>query len=69
MAKMTEEQILRAADLHWAYQCGEEVAKGDATAETEFKSKCAGDAEAEREFERGMAEQRARQLGLPKSVH
>lgn len=59
MAKMTEEQILRAADLHWAYQCGQEAAQGDATAEVEFKSKCAGDAEAAREFQRGLAEQRA----------
>lgn len=69
MPKMTDEQILRAADLHWAYQCGEEAAKGDATAEAEFKSKCAGDAEAEREFVRGKAEQQARQLGVSKSVH
>lgn len=69
MAKMTEEQILRAADLHWAFQCGEETANGDATAQTEFKSKCAGDVEAEREFQRGIAEQQVRQLGLPKLVH
>lgn len=69
MAKMTEEQILRAADLHWAYQCGQEAAQGDATAEAEFKSKCVGDAEAEREYQRGLAEQQSRQLGVPKSVH
>jgi hypothetical protein len=69
MAKMNEEQMLRAADLHWAYQCGQEAALGDATAEAEFKSKCAGDTEAEGEFQRGIADQRARQIGLPKSVH
>jgi hypothetical protein len=69
MPKMTEEKMLRAADLHWAYQCGQEAAQGDATAEAEFKSKCAGDAEAEREFQRGVAEQQGRQLGVAKSVH
>lgn len=69
MPKLTDEQFLRAADLHWAYQCGEAAAKGDATAEDEFKSKCAGDAEAALEFQRGVAEQQARQLGLPTSVH
>lgn len=69
MSKMTDEQILRAADLHWAYQCGQEAAQGDATAEAEFKSKCADDTEAESEFQRGMVEQQARQLGVPKSIH
>ena len=69
MPKMTEKEMLRAADLHWAYQCGQESAKGDATAEAEFKSKCAGDTEAEREFQRGMAEQQDRELGVPKSIH
>jgi hypothetical protein len=69
MPKMTEEKVLRAADLHWAYQCGQEAAQGDASAEAEFKSKCAGDAEAEREFQRGVAEQQDRRLGVAKSVH
>lgn len=25
MATMTEEQMVRAADLHWTYQCGQEA--------------------------------------------
>lgn len=69
MTKMSEDQVMRAADLHYAYQHGQDAAKGDATAEPEFKEKFAGDAEAEREYKRGLAEQQARQLGVPKSVH
>lgn len=59
----------RAADLHYAYQHGQAAAKGDATAEPDFKQKFRGDDEAGREYQRGFAEQQARQLGLPKSTH
>ena len=69
MSKLSEDQIMRAADLHYAYQHGQDAAKGDATAELEFRQKFAGDEEAGREFQRGLAEQKARQIGMPRSIH
>lgn len=66
---MTKFDFLRAADLHLAYQHGEATAKGDATSEPEFREKFAGDAEAAAEYQRGLAEQQARQLGVQKTVH
>lgn len=59
---------MRAADLHMAYQHGEEAAKGDAKSEPEFKENFAGDAEAEREFQRGWADEQERQLSLSKTI-
>lgn len=47
----------RCADLLYAYQWGEEAAKGDAVAELlEFQARCIGDAEMQAEFDRGLAE-------------
>ena len=66
---MKKTDYLRAADLHLAYQHGEATAKGDATSEPEFRENFAGDGEAEAEYKRGMAEQQARQLNTPKTVH
>ena len=60
---------MRAADLHYAYQCGEATARGDTTAEAKAKQKFANDPEAQAEYERGIAEQSARQIGMPSSVH
>lgn len=59
----------RAADLHLAYQHGEDAAKGDTTAEPEFKQKFPADDDAQREYQRGFAEQSARQLGLANTRH
>lgn len=66
---MSKTDYSRAADLHLAYQHGEAAAKGDAIAGPEFQQKFAGDAEAEGEYQRGLAEQQARQLRVPKTVH
>jgi hypothetical protein len=49
--------IDRAADLHYAYQFGQDAANGDLTAKPEFDKKFAGDVEAKSEFNRGFAEQ------------
>lgn len=57
------EQMSRAAGLHYAYQHGQDAAKGDVTAESEFKQKFAGDAEAEHEYQFGFAS------GAAKIVH
>lgn len=65
MTKMSTDELLRAADLHYAYQHGEDAAKGDPAAESEFKSKFAGDSEAEREYQRGRTEHFARQQKVP----
>lgn len=48
-------QMERAADLHWAFQLGEEAAAGDAEAcEIKLLEVCADDVEAHAEFERGL---------------
>lgn len=47
----------RHADLHYAYQWGEEAAKGDAGAElSALQARCPGDVEMQAEFDRGFAE-------------
>lgn len=57
--------MMRSADLNWAYQCGQEAAQGDLTAEPEFQQRCAGDEEALREYQRGFAAQEKRQNAPP----
>lgn len=48
-------QIGRAADLHWAFQLGEEAAEGDTEAcKAKLLEVFADDAEAHAEFERGL---------------
>lgn len=69
MTKFLSDEMSRAADLHYAYQHGQDAAKGDATAEPEFKQKFAGDAEAEREYQRGFADQYGRQPGVSSTLH
>lgn len=69
MTKLSTEALSRAADLHYVYQHGEDAAKGDATAEPEFKQQYADDAEAVREYQRGFAEQQGRQFGLSNTRH
>ena len=59
----------RDADLHYAYQHGVDVVRGDIKAEAEFKQKFAGDAEAGAEYQSGIAEESAKQTGAPKTVH
>lgn len=60
---------MRAADLHYAYQCGEAVARGDTDAEAEAREKFANDAEAQAEYQRGIDEQSARQVSMSSSSH
>lgn len=55
--------IDRAADLHYAYQHGQDAANGDATAQAEFREKFGNDAEAKAEYDRGFREQQGRNNG------
>jgi hypothetical protein len=61
------------AELHYAYQHGQDAAKGDASAASDFKNRFTGDDEAEAEaaaeYQRGFTEQRARLIGLGQTVH
>jgi hypothetical protein len=57
------------ADLHYAYQHGQDAAKGDASAASDFENRFTGDAEAEAEYQRGFTEQQARLIGLGQTVH
>lgn len=66
---MNDDQLNRSADLHFAYQHGQDAAKGNSTAANDSKRLFAGDAEAESEYQRGFAEQQARQSGIRKAVH
>lgn len=66
---MNADQLNRSADLHYAYQHGQDAAKGDASAGSDFKNKFTGDAEAEAEYQRGFAEQQARNIGLGQTAH
>lgn len=51
----------RAADLHYAYQCGQDAAKNDYHAiRAELASKAADDPESWAQFELGYQEQLAR---------
>jgi hypothetical protein len=59
----------RAADLHFAYQHGEATAKGEAGVFEQFRRIFGDDAEANAEYQRGLAEQLARKpsatVGVP----
>ena len=55
----------RQADLHYAFQFGQDFAQtGDAAVEQEFQSTFAGDAEAKVAFDKGVAHERARKARL-----
>ena len=64
---MPNTDMSRAADLHYAYQHGEDAAKGDLTAEPQFKAIFGDDKEAQLEYQRGYAECQARQSGVTTS--
>lgn len=51
----------RQADLHYAFQFGQDAAQGDfEQIKSEFEAKFAGDAEARIEFEKGLNQARVR---------
>lgn len=66
---MNDDKLNRSADLHYAYQHGQDAAKGDSTAANDFKQKFAGDADAQSEYQRGLAEQHVRQSGISGLAH
>lgn len=61
MKRELHEDWARQADLHYAYQHGVDFVRGEVKAEAEFKEKFAGDAEADAEYNRGVAEESTKQ--------
>lgn len=69
MKRELPENWERQADLHYACQHGVDFVRGEVKAEAEFKEKLAGDAEAEVEYARGVAEESAKQTRTSDARH
>ncbi len=66
---MPNTDMSRAADLYYAYQHGQDAAKGDLTADPQFKSIFGEDKEAHWEYDRGYTEHQARLPVVPATQH